>query len=83
MGGKIGWVKKNNLSLKINRELNNLKINSYSNLIEIGNNYLILRVNDIKEIPIEIDKQKELDKMIMIGTSKQLDKSENENCICS
>ena len=77
MGGKIGWVKKNNLSLKINRELNNLKINSYSNLIEIGNNYLILRVNDIKEIPIEIDKQKELDKMIMIETSKQLDKFSN------
>ena len=77
MGGKIGWVKKNNLSLKINRELNNLKINSYSNPIEIGNNYLILRVNDIKEIPIEIDKQKELDKMIMIETSKQLDKFSN------
>ena len=28
----------------------------------------------MKEIPIEIDKQKELDKMIMIETSKQLDK---------
>jgi len=77
MGGKIGWVKKNNLSLKINRELNNLKINSYSNLIEIGNNYLILKVNDFKEIPIEIDKQKELEKMITIETSKQLDKFSN------
>ena len=25
VGGKIGWVKKNNLSLEINRELENLK----------------------------------------------------------
>jgi len=77
VGGKIGWVKKNNLSLKINRELENLKINSYSNLIKINNNYLILKINDIKEVAIEIDKQKELDKMIMIETSSQLEKFSN------
>ncbi len=77
VGGKIGWVKKNNLSLEINRELENLKINSYSDPIEIGNNYLILKINQIKEIAIEIDKQKELDKMIMVETSSQLDKFSN------
>ena len=77
VGGKIGWVKKNNLSLEINRELENLKINSYSSPIKIDNNYLILKINDIKEIRVKIDKQKELDKMIMIETSKQLDKFSN------
>ena len=77
VGGKIGWVKKNNLSLEINRELENLKINSYSSPIKIDNNYLILKINDIKEITVKIDKQKELDKMIMIETSKQLDKFSN------
>ena len=74
VGGKIGWISKNNLSSEVRNKLNNLKINSYSNLIQINNNYLILKINDIKEVPIEIDKQKELDKMIMIETSKQLDK---------
>ena len=74
VGGKIGWISKNNLSSEIRNKLNNLKINSYSNLIQINNNYLILKINDMKEVPIEIDKQKELDKMIMIETSKQLDK---------
>ena len=74
IGGKIGWVNKNSLSLGVNRELEKLKINSYSAPIKIGNNYLILKMNDIKEISIEIDKQKELDRMIMIETSKQLDK---------
>ena len=74
VGGKIGWVKKNNLSLEINRELENLKINSYSDPIKIDNNYLILKINDIKEITVKIDKEKKLDKMIMIETSKQLDK---------
>ena len=76
-GGKIGWVKKNNLSLEINRELENLKINSFSNPIKIGNNYLILKINDMKEVIIELDKQKELDRMIMNETSKQLDKFSN------
>ena len=77
VGGRIGWIKKDNLSLEINRELDNLKINSYSDPIKIGNNYLILKINDIKEIAIELNKQKELDKMIMIETSKQLDKFSN------
>ena len=77
VGGKIGWVKKNNLSLEINNELENLKVNSYSNPIKIDNNYLILKINDIKEITVKVDKQKELDKMIMIETSKQLDKFSN------
>ena len=69
--------KKNNLSLEINRQLENLKINSYSNTIKIGNNYLILKINDMKEVAIEIDKQKELDRMIVSETSKQLDKFSN------
>ena len=76
-GGKIGWVKKNNLSLEINRELEDLKINSHSNPIKIGNNYLILKINDMKEVSIEFDKQKELDRMMVNETSKQLDKFSN------
>jgi len=76
-GGKIGWVKKNNLSLEINSELESLKINSFSNPIKIGNNYLILKINEMKEVAIEFDKQKELDRMIMSETSKQLDKFSN------
>ena len=77
VGGKIGWIRKNNLSLDINRELDDLKINSHSNPIKAGNNYLILKINNVKETNIKIDKQKELDKMIMIETSKQLDKFSN------
>ena len=76
-GGKIGWVKKNNLSLEIYSELESLKINSFSNPIKIGNNYLILKINEMKEVAIEFDKQKELDRMIMSETSKQLDKFSN------
>ena len=77
VGGRIGWVKKNNLSVEINNELENLKTNSYTNPIKIGNNYLILKINDMKEVAVEFDKKKELDRMIMSETSKQLDKFSN------
>ena len=77
VGGQIGWVKKNNLSDEIIQEINNIKVDIISSPIQIGNNYLILKINEVKKIPKEIDKQKELDKMIMIETSKQLDKFSN------
>ena len=56
VGGKIGWIKKNNLSSEINSELDNLEVNSFSSPIKIGNNYLILKINEIKKIPDEIKK---------------------------
>ena len=77
VGGKIGWIQKNNLSEEINNNLVNLNKNSYSKPIQIGNNYLILKINDMRNITIEIDKKKELEKMIMIETTKQLDKFSN------
>ena len=77
VGGKIGWVKKNNLSDKIIEILENLNIDEYSSPLKINNNYFIFKINDIRKIEIEIDKKKELDKMIFIETSKQLDKFSN------
>jgi len=77
IGGKIGWVRENNLSQEINKNLKGLKENSYSNPIQIGNNFLIVKINKIKQVPIEVDKKKELDKIVMIETTKQLDKFSN------
>ncbi len=77
LGGKVGWVKENNLTSEIVKLLKNLEINQYSTPIKINNNMLILKINEKRKIPIKIDKQKELDKMIMIETSKQLEKYSN------
>ncbi len=77
IGGKIGWVKENNLSKEINQNLKGLPENSYSNPIQIGNNFLIVKINKIKQVPIEINKEKELNKIVMIETTKQLDKFSN------
>ena len=77
VGGKIGWVKKNNLSDMINESLKDLNVDEYSSPLKINNNYFIFKINDIRKIEIEIDKKKELDKMIFVETSKQLDKFSN------
>ncbi len=76
-GGKIGWVKKNNLSDTIIESLKDLNVDEFSSPLKINNNYFIFKINDIRKIEIEIDKKKELDKMIFFETSKQLDKFSN------
>tara|TARA_B100000989_G_scaffold32500_1_gene20738 strand:+ start:1 stop:846 length:846 start_codon:yes stop_codon:yes gene_type:complete len=77
IGGKIGWVRENNLSKEVNKHLKKIKINSYSDPILINNNFLILKINELKQVPIEVDKKKELDKIVMIETTKQLDRFSN------
>ncbi len=77
IGGKIGWVKKNNLSEIILDKLDSLGKNEYSTPLQIDNNFLIFMVNEIREIQIEIDKEKELNKMIFVETTKQLDRFSN------
>ena len=77
VGGKIGWVAKKNLSIQINNELENLKVNEYSSPIQLGNNILLLKINDTRKLPNKINKEAELDKMIFVETSKQLEKFSN------
>ena len=77
VGGKLGWIKKNALSDEIARKLENLKENDYSSPLQISNNFFIFKINEIRKAQIEIDKKKELDKMVLIETSRQLDKFSN------
>ena len=77
VGGKIGWVAKKNLSVAIINKIKNLKKDQYSEPIKIGNDFLILKINETRKKPFEMDKQAELEKMIMIETTKQLDKFSN------
>ena len=77
VGGKIGWVAKKNLSVAIIDKIKNLKKDQYSEPIKIGNDFLILKINETRKKPFEMDKEAELEKMIMIETTKQLDKFSN------
>lgn len=71
-GGKIGWISQNNLSEQIFNKLNEKSKGDFTDIINIGNNYLILKIEDIKEITIAVDKNEETKKMIKFETNKQL-----------
>lgn len=77
MGGRIGWIKSNNLAKPILDEIINLNENEYSDPILIGNNLLILKINGVKKSSLKIDKDKELERMIVTETTKQLNKYSN------
>ena len=77
VGGKLGWGRKDILSEQIIEKLKDLEIGDYSSLLQINNNFFIFKINKKRKVKIEIDKKKELDKMILFETSKQLDKFSN------
>ena len=73
-GGKIGWVAENNLSDLIIDKIKDKKKNQYTDIIEIGNNYMILLIEEIRFTETEIDKDVELRKMIEFERNKLLNK---------
>jgi len=72
IGGKLGWVNESSLSNLILENVNNLDEGDYSKAFNIGNNFIILKVDQIKLNKVVIDKEKELNKLIKFETNKQL-----------
>ncbi len=72
LGGKLGWINENSLSTKILKELKSIKDKKYTNPIKLGNNYIILKIEEIRVNETKIDKNKEIEKMIQVETNKQL-----------
>ena len=72
-GGEIGWVDQGNLSKKILLELEKIKINEYTKPIQLNNNFLIIKIENIKKEKIKIDKKKELNQMTQFETNRQLE----------
>ena len=73
-GGKIGWVKEQSVTKKIYEQIKNLKVNEKSNIIKLENNFIILKVNEIRTFNDNFDKEKELQKLIQIERNKKLEK---------
>ena len=73
-GGKIGWLSEIGLPEKINENLKNLAIGELSEFIKIGNNFVILKIEDIKKNNKIIDKKKEIQFLKNKETNDQLNK---------
>ena len=71
-GGKLDWVNENSLSNLISDKLSVLKEGEYTDIFQMGNSYLLLKIDQIKVSEIKFDKQKELNKLIQLETNKQL-----------
>ena len=76
-GGKLGWVNESSLSKQIIEKLKLVEEGNFTDVIKIGNNYLILKLEKIKITEIKIDKDKEIEKLVQIETNKQLNQLSN------
>ena len=77
LGGKLGWVVESSLSKKIIEKLKLIGEGKNTDIIKIGNSYLILKLEKIKVTEIKIDKNKEIEKLVKIETNKQLNQFSN------
>ena len=71
-GGKIGWIEENNLSKLIAKKLKKIQDNKISEIVKIGNNYIILEVEEVRQKKISFNKDEKLKEMIKFETNKQL-----------
>ncbi len=77
LGGKIGWINEKSLSQKIIDELKITKNGNHTKVIQFGNNFLILKIEDKKTKEINIDKEDMLKKIIEFEKNKQLNQFSN------
>ena len=71
-GGSIGWIEEENISKKIIKITQNLKVNTYTKPIKLGNGFIIIKLDNVKIEKIKINKKEELDKMIVFESNRQL-----------
>ncbi len=63
-GGEIGWINQNQISKKIFLTIKDLNIGEFSKPIITAGGIILLKVNDKKKVTAEIDRQKEIEKLI-------------------
>ena len=71
-GGEIGWINKTQLSKSIIKEIEKIKAGKLTRAIQVGNNFMILRINDKRKINKKINFDEELKKLIIFEKNKQL-----------
>ena len=72
-GGDIGWVEEDNLSEKIASILKVIELGNHSGTIEMGANFLILNIDNIKFETKEINEEEEFIKIYNYEKNRKLD----------
>ena len=76
-GGRVGWVSLNSLSKKISDQLNKIQVDEITNPIQIPGGFIILKIEDKRENIVNLDIDKEFEKIIKIQTNEQLNQFSN------
>ena len=71
-GGKLDWINENSLNKKIKDAIKNLNISEFTKPINVSGGFLILQINDIKNIQIEVNVEEELKKITNFEKNNQL-----------
>ena len=71
-GGEVGWIKETLLSENLNSILKKINKNEITKPIKYPTGYLILRINDKKELKQKINIEKELNELVMYEKNRQL-----------
>ena len=76
-GGLIGWVKQDNLNLKIKKIISNLKIGQVSKPIRTTSGFIILKIEDEKEYSASLNINEKIEEIIKYKTNDQLSQFSN------
>jgi peptidyl-prolyl cis-trans isomerase SurA len=71
-GGKLDWINESSLNTNIKKALAGLDINDYTKPIIVPGGFLILKINNIKNIKIDVDIEKELEMLVNYERNNQL-----------
>ena len=73
-GGKLGWIKISSLNIKIKNQINKITVGNFSNPIVVPGGFLILKVENQREVKKKLDINKEIDLAVNEKTNEQLNK---------
>tara|TARA_Y100000996_G_scaffold189266_1_gene147924 strand:+ start:2244 stop:3173 length:930 start_codon:yes stop_codon:yes gene_type:complete len=71
-GGKLGWIKENILSKIVKNEIKKIDIGEFTKPIVIPGGFLILKIENTREVKKNIDLNKEIKNIIKKKTNDQL-----------
>lgn len=73
-GGKLGWIKLSSLNSKIKSQVAKTDVGKFSNPIVVPGGFLILKIEDQREVKKNLDLNKEIQLTVNEKTNEQLNK---------
>ena len=70
-GGNIGKVNENQLSQLVKDELKKINSGEYTKTISLGNNFMIIKINEKKLVSLKLDENELINKMVEIEKQRQ------------